>query len=171
MLTIEEMKIKLLNENLEELLKSLNDYDVKEFDKFGNNLMHYYVKNADVIKISAEKLIPELLKKGLDINSKQSKSYFRTALYLAVLKKSKKIVELLIKMKADIDLSDENGNSPLWQAVMDYKGQDDFFVKILLENNAESKLQNKHGVSPASLANTIANTDVRKFFAAKKAND
>ena len=39
-----------------------------------------------------------------------------------------------------------------------------FFIEHLLKNGANPDIENNNGVSPKSLARTIANYDVRRFF-------
>ena len=41
---------------------------------------------------------------------------------------------------------------------------DGFFIEHLLKNGANPDIENNNGVSPKSLARTIANYDVRRFF-------
>lgn len=59
-------------------------------------------------------------------------------------------------------MQNANGNTPLWEAVMQYKG--DGFLSNTFENGANPDIENNNGVSPKSLARTIANYDVRRFF-------
>ena len=65
-----------------------------------------------------------------------------------------------------MDTQDVHGNSPLWRAVFDSKGRDGV-IKLLLSAGASKSLRNKHGVSPESLAKSIANYDVSIFLEAK----
>ena len=128
-------------------MQTLIDYDIKSKDKYGSNLLHYYIMNYDSIVHPAGVIISEFIKKGLDINDKRKDG--RTALYLSVQYQLKGIFELL--------------NTPLWEAVMRYRG-DGFFIEQLLKNGANPDIKNNYGVSPKSLARTIANYDVRRFF-------
>jgi hypothetical protein len=54
----------------------------------------------------------------------------------------------------------------LWRAVFDSKGRGGV-IKLLLSAGASKGLRNKHGVSPQSLAKSIANYDVSNFLEAK----
>lgn len=164
MYTIEEIKIKLLNNTFAEFQKNLNEYNINEFDKFGNNILHYFIKNESVIKIKIEELLPELINRGFDINVPSPKGQHRTPLYLAVSCKSKTVFEALINSGANINAVDVNGNSPLSQAIMNYKGDDGFFIEKLISDGADINLKNKYGHSPISLANTIVNYDIKFFF-------
>lgn len=137
------------------------DYDIKSKDKYGSNLLHYYIMNYDSIVHPAGVIISEFIKKGLDINDKRKDG--RTALYLSVQCQLQDIFEILLNSNADLDIQNVNGNTPLWEAVMRYRG-DGFFIEQLLKNGANPDIKNNYGVSPKSLARTIANYDVRRFF-------
>lgn len=163
MKTIEEIKIELLNNDLNKFIQSIADYDISGYDQYGNNILHYYILNNEAITIPAKEIICEFLSRGLDVNSKQTKKDCCSALYLAVQVRSKELVALLLEMNAEVDLQDINGNTPLWQAVMNYRG-DSYFIDLLLKYGAKPNLKNKHGVSPKKLANTIANYDTKKLF-------
>lgn len=155
------MKLELLNSNSDNFIQDLTDYDINSKDKYGNNLLHYYIMNNKEITFPANMIISELIKKGLDINEKRKDR--RSVLYLSVQYQLKDVFELLLNLDAEIDAQNVNGNTPLWEAVMQYQG-DSFFIVQLLKKGANPDIENKYGVSPKSLANTIANTDVSKFF-------
>ena len=163
---IEEIKNKLLNGDIFSIKESMIDYDVNQFDNYGNNVLHYYILNRDSINISFKFLLDELVKKGLDLNAKQTKRDRRTALHLAVCIKSKEIFDLLIKENVDIDPLDNNGNTPLWLSIINYrKEEDSYFFKILISKGANSNIKNFHDVSPIDLVNSISNYDIKeKFF-------
>ena len=69
MKTIEDMKLELLSDNSNKFMQTLIDYDIKSKDKYGSNLLHYYIMNYDSIVHPAGVIISEFIKKGLDINS------------------------------------------------------------------------------------------------------
>lgn len=156
MKTIEDLKLQLVNNQMENLL---GDYEVSTFDKHGNNILHYYVKNVEAIAIDSETFLKMLLNAGLDINAPQSKSPECTALHLAVKQQDHEMVKLLIKYKAAIDPVNDNGNTPLWEAVMKYRNDDPFFIEFLLSNGADKDIENAYGVSPQILSEQIGNYD------------
>ena len=88
----------------------------------------------------------------------------RTALHLAVLQKSKEVFDVLLKKGADVNSRDREGNVPLFNEVFVYDGVDGYFIETLISNGTRVDMMNNHGVSPKSLAETIANYDTRKFF-------
>lgn len=165
MKNIEEVKEILLSSNFEDFKDALNHYNIHEQDKFGNNIFHYYIKESKELSLNYRDIIDVVLSKGLDINDKQSKGAFkRSPLHLAVFMKLKNVVEYLIELGADINSTDANGSSILGTAVMWYRDQDGYFIEKLIESGADSFLENNHGVSAFSLAQTIGNSDVKKFF-------
>ena len=62
-----------------------------------------------------------------------------------------------------VDVQDEHGNTPLFRAVFNSQGRGEVVVQ-LLKSEADRNLQNKHGVSPLGLAESIGNYDVASFF-------
>jgi ankyrin repeat protein len=70
----------------------------------------------------------------------------------------------LLDAGAPVNARDANGNTPLSDAVFRSRGRGDV-IKLLRDRGADPTLKNNHGVSPLSLAHTIANYDVRQFFA------
>lgn len=158
---IEEMKLELLNNNSDNFMQTLTDYDINSKDKYGSNLLHYYIMNSKAITLSSSMIISELATKGLDINEKRKDG--RSSLYLSVQYQLKDVFGLLLDFNADLDAQNINGNTPLWEAVMQYNG-DGFFIEQLMKRGANPDIENKYGVSPKSLAKTVANNDVGKFF-------
>ena len=74
MKTIEDMKLELLSDNSNKFMQTLIDYDINSKDKYGSNLLHYYIMNYKSIVHPAGVIIPEFVKKGLDINEKKEKT-------------------------------------------------------------------------------------------------
>ena len=161
-----ELKMEFLNcETVEKLQNFLNSYDIKSFDNFGNNILHYYLKNIQSFKLTWDTVIPEILNRGLDINERQSKGAFqRSPLHMSVFLKQKEITEYLIGLGADINSIDANGNTIITTAVTWYREQDGFFIELLINCGADIYLENNHGISAISLARSIANYDVAKYF-------
>jgi ankyrin repeat protein len=162
----DEIKVEFLNcDTVEKLQTFLNNYDIKSFDKFGNNILHYYLKNEQSFKLKWDKIIPEILIRGLDIDEKQSKGVFgRSPLHMSVFLAQKEITEYLINSGADINSTDANGNTILSTAVMWDREHDGFFIELLINCGADVHLENNYEVSAISLARNIANYDVAKYF-------
>lgn len=57
----------------------------------------------------------------------------------------------LLVAGAAVDAPDEQGNTPLWQAVFSYRG-DGAVMSLLVKAGADPDMANLHGVSPRRLA-------------------
>lgn len=74
----------------------------------------------------------------------------RTALTLAVANSQQECAILLLKYKADCNLSDVNKHTPLFRAVVNMR--DDQLVKLLLKHGARVAVQDANGKTPLHLA-------------------
>jgi ankyrin repeat protein len=86
-----------------------------------------------------------------------------TPLHLAALHYSTNAAKQLLDLGAAVDPRDKYGNTPLFKAVFESCGRGDM-VRLLKANGADVNAVNLHGVTPKSLAYTIANFNVRQFF-------
>ena len=163
-MNIDDLKLILLNKPLSEIETALDDFSIASFDNYGNNILHYYVKNYESIKLPAESIIQLSINRGIDINARQSKKDKRTALQLAVMKKAKQIFDILISNGADVNIQDGNGNVALSDAVFWYRNDDGHFIETLIAKGARVDIENNYGVTPKRLSDTIANYDSKKFF-------
>jgi ankyrin repeat protein len=73
------------------------------------------------------------------------------------------LAELLLRRGASVDAVDSSGNTPLFRATFDSRGRGDM-ITMLLRAGADPNHANMRGVSPAKLAATIANYDVKRWF-------
>ncbi|MEV6529474.1 ankyrin repeat domain-containing protein [Streptomyces sp. NPDC051639] len=65
----------------------------------------------------------------------------------------------LLAAGAGVDVPDEQGNTPLWQAVFTYRG-DGEVLSLLVGAGADPDMHNLHGVSPRRLAGRRIGSDV-----------
>lgn len=171
MLQIEDLKKVIVNLNFSELREALENYNIKEQDKFGNNILHYYLNflnNNREAGNDFKNIIHAFLKKGLDINEKQITGPFqRTPLQMSVVLNLREVFDFLLEKGADINAVDANGNTILFNAVFNYNKDNEnygHYITTLLKNNADPTIENSHKVSALSLSQSIANTDVSKYF-------
>ena len=117
--------------------------------------LHHACAGGDVARIRA------LLQSGASANVSDAAGW--TPLHFAAQARSALAAELLIRAGAAVDPLDDHGNSPLVRAVFESRG-DEQVIEVLLAAGADPHRQNRYGVSPLSLAHTIENYDVAKFF-------
>ncbi|MDH5740819.1 MAG: ankyrin repeat domain-containing protein [Nitrospira sp.] len=86
-----------------------------------------------------------------------------TPLHFAAQSNAADTTELLLNAGASVDARDAHGNTPLSTAVFNSRSYGEV-IKFLRTHGADPHAKNNHGVSPLSLARTIANFDVRQFF-------
>lgn len=102
-----------------------------------------------------------LLESSPDLNIKDSRAWY--PLHYAAQSYSPKVLDLLIRHGAMLEVKDDYGNTPLWRAVFTSNGRGNV-IKSLLSNGANPHNANNSDITPYKLAYTIANYDVRQFF-------
>jgi ankyrin repeat protein len=105
--------------------------------------------------------INNLLETDNNINEQDSDGW--TALHYAAQSGNISIGKALLENKAQVDIKDSYGNTPLLRAVFNFKGNGDM-IKLLLKYGADKNLKNSNGMSALSLAQTIANFPVAQFL-------
>jgi len=164
MVKLEVLNQILFSSDFERFKEALEQYNIHEQDRYGNNILHYYIKESKKLKLDYKDMIDVILSKGLDINERQSKGTFkRSPLHLAVAMNLESIADYLIDLGADVNSTDANGNSVLLAAVLRYRGQNGYIVEKLIKSGADINKKNNHGISAFSLAQSI-DSDVLKFF-------
>jgi uncharacterized protein len=129
--------------------------DVNREDRYGRTALFYASMKGNI------EIIKKLLKLRADVNKKDKNG--QTALHFAAREQQLDATIELLNSNADIDTQDNNGNTPLSDAVFTYRG--DFkVIKELLARGADRHKQNKYGVSPHTLANSVANYNVKEAF-------
>ncbi|WP_197091646.1 ankyrin repeat domain-containing protein [Sphingobacterium endophyticum] len=117
----------------------------ERYDK--SNLLITYAGFGYDHKYQPEELIDFLLDCGMDINQKaNNRGNELTALHKAVAIKNYRIVAHLLKRGEQMDVQEINGNTPLWTAVMSFRGKEEHLkiIELLICENASLDVRNFH---------------------------
>jgi len=135
--------------------QAITEGTVNALDKSGRSPLFYAVMHGE------PGLVSELIENGADLNLHDVNG--ETPLHFAAREYRTEEAKLLLAHGAIADAQDEHGNTPLWRAVFYSKDRGEM-IALLLAAGADKKLENKHGVSPEKLANTIASHDAAQFL-------
>lgn len=127
----------------------------RDTDRAGRSELHYAVADRNLERVK------ELIRKGMSVNLADRNGW--TPLHFAAQNYDEGIARLLLDSGASVDPRDANGNTPLSTAVFNSRGRGEL-IGLLRQRGAAATSMNKFGVSPVSLARTIANFDVARFF-------
>ncbi len=121
-----------------EILKFLVENDKKAigYIKKSNSILVWAIRsgNFDMVKY--------LIDKGANIYEKFA--YGKTPLHIAVEETNLRIVKHLIEdCRANINIKDENGDTPLYYAIFNFKKDSSKVVKYLIEKGADTSFLNK----------------------------
>ncbi|HSS39791.1 MAG TPA: ankyrin repeat domain-containing protein [Polyangia bacterium] len=97
-------------------------------------------------------LLGLLLESKANVNARDTRG--ATALHVAAEEVLPEAATLLIGRGADVDLQDEEGNTPLGRAVFSARGRYDV-VRLLLKTGASPDVPNKAGETPRQLAERL----------------
>lgn len=125
-------------------------------DEYGRTPLHNAVIDRDFARAR------ELILAGAAVAAADDEGW--TPLHFAAQASSVDLARLLLDHQAPIDPQDVAGNTPLFKATFSSRG-DGSVVALLRARGADPWLANGSGVSPVALARTIANYDVRRFYA------
>ncbi|UOQ71477.1 ankyrin repeat domain-containing protein [Hymenobacter cellulosilyticus] len=135
----------------------MTDSTINLTDSNGRSLLSLVVNYGDAA------MLQWLLPKGPALDQQDCNGL--TALHFAAQAYAVEMASLLLIAGATVDVTDAYGNSPLWRATFESRGQGGM-LKLLLAHGANPDQANDSGVAPRQLAETIANFDVKQFFAA-----
>jgi uncharacterized protein len=116
-----------------------------------SNILYFIIEyyKGEHLRVADFKKLIEL---GADINARNKVGH--TPLHYCVMHPLNfDMAQILVDYKAQIDEQDNDGNTPLWTAVMRYRGQQELLqiILLLLKNGADIEKSNHHGVSPKDI--------------------
>jgi ankyrin repeat protein len=124
-------------------------------DEYGRTPLHYAAADGQV------KEVIRLLAAGTNPNAQDDSGW--SALHFAAQAVSPGVTEALLAGGAQTELKDSFGNTSLSTAVFESRGNGSV-IQLLRRAGADPHAANSSGVTPLSLARTIANYNVRQFF-------
>jgi uncharacterized protein len=124
-------------------------------DRAGRTPLHYAALDGDSGRVR------QLLASGLIAGAPDDNGW--TPLHFTAQSNAADAAAILLNAGGSVDARDAHGNTPLFTAVFNSRGHGEV-IELLRAHGADPYAKNNHGVSPLSLARTIANFDVRQFF-------
>lgn len=127
----------------------------KPLNQDGRSDLHYAAGDGDLAAVQ------KLVALGANVNLQDKQG--RAPLHFAAQARSEAVTAFLLAHGATVDLEDGHGNTPLFRATFASQG-DGGVIRALRMAGADPGKKNKSGVSPLSLARTIANYDIAQFY-------
>ncbi len=124
-------------------------------DEYGRTPLHHAAANGQ------PDVVTRLLSEGADVNAQDDNGW--SPLHFAAQARSESVANRLLSAGAQTELKDSYGNTALWRAVFESKG-DGSVIRVLLEAGANPNTANNSKITPAMLARNSANYDVSRFF-------
>jgi uncharacterized protein len=128
---------------------------MKKLDREGRSDLHYAARDGDLA------VVRRLVDAGEDVNLADRRGW--TPLHFAAQALSPEVAQYLLGHGAAVDPQDMHGNTPLSTATFESRG-DGSVIRVLRQAGADPHKPNKSGVSPLSLARSIANFNVAQFY-------
>ncbi|MGL5275632.1 ankyrin repeat domain-containing protein [Myroides sp.] len=172
-MNIYELKKVIIQADFELLKESLEEYNINENDKFGNNILHDYLNYIFRLKSEIPNncfdIIELFIEKGIDLDARQSKGSFRRCpLHQVVSMNRRELFDFLISKGANVNNMGPNDGTVLLTAIdgiLRDRVNSEYYVKRLLELGADPFKESKNGVSAYSFAVMITDTDVLDWLA------
>lgn len=150
------------NSEMSVLLKShgVPSKDINAFDWMGWPPLPYVCRGD---KGEHPEAVLRLLELGADINVQSSKG--KTALHCAAKAGFLKVINVLIENGANIDATDNNGETPLYEAIrstIKNREKQRAALEALLIKGANPNVKNRRGLTPLQVAQQMRRADADK---------
>ena len=151
-LTFEKLTELLLENDFKKLkIEKEKGTDFQLTDSYdGINILEYYIKYIENFKYDKKEIVKFLVDCKLDINHKGNKrTNENSALHLSIYKKDIDLIKILIELNAEIDIQNKYGNTPLNEAVFNYRGDKESkeIILYLIDKGASLEKKNFHDVN------------------------
>ncbi len=159
-MNLQELINCIYTNNIPQLIEKKSEgLDFTVVDPYDNrNLLISYSTYGYSERYSQKEMVEFLVECGLNVNHRTNKrSNEVSALHKAVDNNHLKVIETLIQLGADIEICDADGNTPLSNAVFQFRGNEDSLgmIQYLLNHGASLNSKNKYGVSSKDIINQI----------------
>ncbi|WP_363463646.1 ankyrin repeat domain-containing protein [Halogeometricum borinquense] len=130
-------------ENYDSYRKTIESVTLEAVDESGNNMLHVAASRGKI------DIGSDLIERGIFLNRQGKEG--KTPLHYALEMGDNEMATLLISAGADVTVTDDYGNQPLWSAVMNEEVDDDV-IRLLVQHGADPVNQNEAGKSPLDVA-------------------
>lgn len=124
-------------------------------DAAGRTELHYAALANDLSLVEARLIA------GDDPNAADGDGF--RPLHFAAQERSVEVARVLLDHGADVDCTNVYGNTPLFGAVFNSRG-DGSVIGLLRRRGADALRENRSGQTPVGLARVVADYDVAQFF-------
>lgn len=139
----------------EQYLNLITSVDINCQNEYGQNLLQ------EAIESGMNEIAIDLVNRNIDISHQDSKGF--SPLHYCAQYSNIRIATLLLKNNAMVNIEDTYGNSPLWTAVFNARG-DYQMVKLFVKYGADAQNKNNVDRSPVDFARQIEDSDMVKIL-------
>ena len=145
------------------LIKQQDNEAVKKIlSETGLEACDSYLRTALILATfhKNEALLTWLIANGANVNHQDRNGY--SALHFAAQEKNATAATLLLDEGASLELADIHGNTPIWAAVFNAKGNTSL-VKLYVQRGAHLDVVNKYQKTPREMAATMLGLDLESL--------